>query len=115
ERALAAARQAPPAPATPSTADELLDALIGYLDGDLRTVPVLKRVLADVADPLWARRLSLAVLLAVELWDFALEERLATHAVTTARADGSLVVLPVGLWMLAMGATQRGDLPAAVS
>lgn len=115
QRALAAARQAPPAPATASTADELLDALVGYLDGDLRTVPVLKRVLADVADPLWARRLSLAVLLAVELWDFALEERLATHAVSTARADGSLVVLPVGLWMMAVGAAQRGDLPAAVS
>ena len=115
ERALSAARQAPPAPADPSTADELLDALVGYLDGDLRTVPVLQRVLADVADPLWERRLSLAGLLAVELWDFGLEERLAAHGVTTARADGSLVVLPVGLWMLALGAAQRGDLPGAVS
>ncbi|MEV0718965.1 AAA family ATPase [Asanoa sp. NPDC050611] len=115
QRALAAARQAPPAPAAPSRADQLLDSLVSYLDGDLRTVPTLKRILADVTDPLWARRLSLAALLAVELWDFDLEQRLARHAETTARADGSLVILPVSLWMLAMGSALRGDLPAAVS
>lgn len=115
QRALAAARQAPPAPDAPSAADQLLDSLVSYLDGDLRAVPALKRILADVTDPLWARRLSLAALLAVELWDFALEERLARHAEAAARADGSLVILPVSLWMLAMGSALRGDLPAAVS
>ncbi|MFI6515755.1 AAA family ATPase [Spirillospora sp. NPDC050679] len=115
ELALAAARQAPPPPAAPTSADELLDALIAYLDGDLAAVPTLLRLLSEVSDPLWTRRLSLAALLAVELWDFALEERLAAHAVAAARERGALVILPVGLWMLAMGASQRGDLTAAVA
>ncbi len=115
QQALAAARMAPPAPADPSRADQLLDALVGYLDGDLSVVPGLKEILAEVTNPLWARRLSMGALLAVELWDFALEERLARHSEAAARADGSLVILPVSLWMLAMGAAVRGDLPAAVS
>ncbi|WP_198549611.1 AAA family ATPase [Kitasatospora aureofaciens] len=108
--ALAAARRAPAPAGERSTADELLDALVGYLDGDLAVVPVLLGMLSDVADPLWAGRLSLAALLAVELWDVALEDRLAGRAVDSARAGGTLMVLPVGLWMQAMAAAQRGDL-----
>ncbi|MEU2421352.1 AAA family ATPase [Streptomyces sp. NPDC007851] len=111
--ALQAARRAPAAQGDRSGADELLDALVAYLDGDLTAVPVLSRLLSDVADPLWTRRLSLAALLAVELWDFALEERLAAHAVAAARTSGALVILPVGLWMQAMAAAQRGELISA--
>ncbi|MGW3078093.1 MULTISPECIES: AAA family ATPase [unclassified Kitasatospora] len=113
--ALAAARRAPAAAGERSTADELLDALVRYLDGDLTAVPVLHGLLSEVADPLWAGRLSLAALLAVELWDVALEDRLAGRAVDAARAGGTLMVLPVGLWMQAMAAAQRGDLLGAAA
>ncbi|WP_460307236.1 ATP-binding protein [Actinocorallia aurea] len=111
--ALDAARRAPAPVGERAKADDLLDALVAYLDGDLTAVPRLLRMLADVADPLWTRRLSLAALLAVELWDFALEDRLAAHAVEEARASGALVILPVGLWMRAMAAAERGDLAGA--
>ncbi|MGW4379712.1 AAA family ATPase [Kitasatospora sp. NPDC004531] len=113
--ALRAARRAPAPVGEPSRADALLDALVGYLDGDLAAVPHLLTLLSDVDDPLWARRLSLAALLAVELWDTALEERLATRAVDAARAGGALMMLPVGLWMQAMAAAQRGDLLGAAA
>ncbi|WP_345046361.1 helix-turn-helix transcriptional regulator [Streptomyces rameus] len=108
--ALQAARQAPVPPGHRTGADDLLDTLVAYLDGDLATVSVLSRMLSDTTDPLWSRRLSLAALLAVELWDFALEERFATQAVTAARSSGALMILPVGLWMRAMAAAQRGAL-----
>ncbi|MFJ8629051.1 AAA family ATPase [Kitasatospora sp. NPDC093550] len=113
--ALAAARRAPAPAGERSSADGLLDALVGYLDGDLATVPVLHGLLSEVTDPLWEGRLSLAALLAVELWDVALEDRLAGRAVDAARTGGTLMVLPVGLWMQAMAATQRGDLLGAAA
>nr|BFD96219.1 LuxR family transcriptional regulator [Kitasatospora sp. Xyl93] len=113
--ALKAARRAPAPVGEPSTADELLDALVAYLDGESAAVPRLLELLSQVTDPLWTGRLSLAALLAIELWDVALEERLATRAVEAARAGGALMVLPVGLWMQAMAAAQRGDLPAAAA
>ncbi|WP_257033205.1 helix-turn-helix domain-containing protein [Streptomyces sp. 1331.2] len=111
--ALEAARRAPAATGDRTTADELLDALVAYLDDDLAAVPRLLRLLSDVTDPLWTRRLSLAALLAIELWDVALEDELATRAVDSARTDGTLMILPVGLWMQAMAAVQRGDLLTA--
>ncbi|MEV0530933.1 AAA family ATPase [Kitasatospora sp. NPDC050463] len=111
--ALEAARRAPAAVGDGSTADDLLDALVAYLDGDLAAVPGLLELLSDVTDPLWAHRLSLAALLAVELWDVTLEEQLATRAVESARLAGALMILPVGLWMQALAAVQRGDLVAA--
>ncbi|KDN81668.1 AAA family ATPase [Kitasatospora cheerisanensis] len=111
--ALAAARRAPAAAGEPTTADHLLDALVGYLDGELAAIPRLLALMSDVDDPHLARRLSLTALLAVELWDIALEDRLATRAVDAARADGALMILPVGLWMRAMAAVQRGDLLGA--
>ncbi|MFG3224722.1 AAA family ATPase [Kitasatospora sp. NPDC048194] len=114
-QALAAARRAPAATGERSTADALLDALVGYLDGDLATVPVLLGLLSEVTDPLWAGRLSLAALLAVELWDVALGDRLVERAVDGARTSGTLMVLPVGLWMRAMAATLRGDLLGAAA
>ncbi|PYC79316.1 hypothetical protein C7C46_14605 [Streptomyces tateyamensis] len=113
--ALAAARRAPAASGDRSTADELLDGLVRYLDGDLAAVPVLHGLLSEETDPLWAGRLSLAALLAVELWDIALEDRLASRAVDAARTGGTLMVLPVGLWMQAMAAAQRGDLLGAAA
>ncbi|HZX04440.1 AAA family ATPase [Kribbella sp.] len=108
--ALEAALRAPAVRENASAADVLLDALVGYLDGDLTAVPVLSRLLSEVSDPVWTRRLSLAALLAVDLWDFAAEERLAADAVAAARRSGALLILPVGLWMQAMAASQRGDL-----
>ncbi|MEU9047408.1 MULTISPECIES: LuxR family transcriptional regulator [unclassified Kitasatospora] len=111
--ALEAARRAPVAAGDRTTADELLDALVAYLDGDLAAVPRLLELLSNVTDPFWTGRLSLAALLAIELWDVALEDRIATRAVDAARAGGTLMTLPVGLWIQAMAAVQRGDLLSA--
>ncbi|NGO06131.1 helix-turn-helix domain-containing protein [Streptomyces sp. HC44] len=113
--AVAAARTAPPPPGPPTTTDELLDALLGCLDGDPGSVPVLRRLLADADDAMWTKRLTLAAMLAVVVWDTSLSKRILTRQVEQARTEGSLTTLTVSLALLSAAAIHDGDMAAAVS
>jgi DNA-binding CsgD family transcriptional regulator len=113
--AVASARSAPPAPRTPTTTDELLDALLGCLDGKPDSVPVLRRLLEHADDEMWTKRLTLAAMLSVVLWDISLATGVLTRRLEQARNEGSLTTVTVSLALLSAGAIHHGDMAAAVS
>ncbi|WP_245642081.1 AAA family ATPase [Nonomuraea candida] len=109
-----AARQAPPAPQPPSSADTLLDGLLTLVtDGHLAASPVLRPIVGNVGDEVWARWPSMGFMLAVELWDHDALHGIATRVVAAGRESGSFHLLPVGLAMLATAAVHAGDFGAA--
>ncbi|MFJ4648252.1 AAA family ATPase [Streptomyces bobili] len=112
--ALEAARQAPPAPGPARTVDRVLDGLVALFAGDMsEAVPLLRKVLADVHDPVWLQRPALASLIAVDLWEDEAYVELAQAQVEQARHTGALGSLAVGLAMLAAAAAQTGDFARA--
>ena len=99
-----AARGAPAPPTPPRPIDLLLDGVTTrFTDGYSASVPKLRSALeafcrhAQDGDGGSTRWFWLAWLLAVELWDDALMDDLATRAVRLARDSGSLGDLPIAL------------------
>ncbi|MFI0482973.1 AAA family ATPase [Actinomadura sp. 9N215] len=110
-----AARAAPPAGARGGSGDIVLDAMITLVrDGHRAAVPALRPVLADVRDPVWSRRPSLGVLLAIELWDFDGFLDFADHTIAAGRESGSFHTLPIGLAMLGAVSVHAGDFATAM-
>ncbi|WP_162794950.1 helix-turn-helix transcriptional regulator, partial [Nonomuraea lactucae] len=113
--AVAAAQTAPPAPRPPDSSDLVLDGLVRLAaEGHRAAVPLLGPIVADVRNEVWVRRPSLAVLLAVEVWDFEAYAGTAEHLVAVGRESGSFHILPIGLAMLATVSAHAGDFGAAM-
>ncbi|MFI6840818.1 ATP-binding protein [Nonomuraea africana] len=112
---VAAARQAPPAPQPPSSADAVLDGLVSLAtDGHLAAAAVLRPIVGEVDDEVWTRRPSLGFMLAAELWDYDALHGIAARIVAAGRESGSFHMLPIGLAMLATAAVHAGDFGAAM-
>jgi DNA-binding NarL/FixJ family response regulator len=105
---LDAARTAPPAPGLTPGTDVLLDDR-----GHRAAAEVLRPLVADGADPAWARRPTLGYLLAVELWDADAMHAIAERGTAAGRESGSFHRLPIGLAMLATFTAHAGDFGAA--
>jgi DNA-binding CsgD family transcriptional regulator len=113
---------APPPPAAPRPMDLLLDATaIRITSGYAAAVAPLRAALdafhvprhdGSDADRRW---FWLAWLLAGELWDDAMWDELATHAVHLARATGSLQDLPIALTYRAGVHVHAGEFRAAAA
>ncbi|NUW39590.1 AAA family ATPase [Nonomuraea rhodomycinica] len=110
----AAAREAPPAPQPPSSADAVLDGLVTLVtDGHLAAAPVLGPVVGNAGDEVWARWPSMGFMLAVELWDHDALHGVPARVVAAGRESGSFHLLPIGLAMLATASVHAGDFGAA--
>ncbi|RJL22937.1 AAA family ATPase [Bailinhaonella thermotolerans] len=109
-----AARLAPPAADPPSSADAVLDGLVGLAtEGHRAASAVLRPIVGKAADEVWARWPSMGFMLAVELWDHDALHGIAARIVAAGRESGSFHMLPIGLAMLATAAVHAGDLGAA--
>ena len=120
EVARAAGAAHPPAHA-PRAYDRLLDGLASrFSDGYVASAPMLKRALSafpseDISREEELRWLWLAGHAAVDLWDDATWEVLATRHVQLARQMGALTVLPLALIQRIAAHTFAGELSAAAS
>ncbi|MFB7933321.1 AAA family ATPase [Streptomyces sp. NPDC056039] len=88
-----------------------LISLVG--EGHTAAGEILRPVVADADDEVWARRPSLGFMVATELWDFDALCGIAARAVAAGRASGSFHTLPVALAMRATANVHRGDFGAA--
>ena len=112
-----AARAAPPLPAQPARAsDLLLDGLVTrFTDGYAAAVPELQRALRafrEDDDPRW---LALACRVAPELWDDQAYDELTARQVRLARDAGALSVLPIAATYRAGMLVHTGQLAAATA
>ncbi|GAB2898527.1 LuxR C-terminal-related transcriptional regulator [Streptomyces mayteni] len=109
---LTAARSTAPESSSP----DALDALnVLATDGYEAAVPLLRRALYDMVDPLWTRRPALATMIAVELWDLDTQAAIAAWLVKAGRASGSPMLLRLGLAQKAVEATLIGDIGQAIA
>ncbi len=115
-----AASAAPPARQPPRSPDLLLDGTaaglhVGYAAG----VPILRRAVADFGVGMSAeeelRRMYLACITAMRLWDDDRWDRLSARYVQLARETGALSELPLALTARAYLLLFAGDLTAAAS
>jgi DNA-binding CsgD family transcriptional regulator len=113
----AAARGCPPAAATTSPYDLMLDGLATrFVDGFPAGAPTLQRALSEFSRTQTQGLADLAmawVWLAVELWDADAWFELGTRHVQAARAAGALTILPLALHTIAEWHTRAGELAVA--
>ncbi|MFC9125719.1 AAA family ATPase [Streptomyces sp. NPDC057099] len=88
-----------------------LVSLVG--EGHAAAGEILRPVVGDPDDEVWARRPSLGFMVATELWNFDALCGIATRAVAAGRESGSFHTLPVALAMRATATVHRGDFGAA--
>lgn len=98
---VAAARKAPPG--TGTSTDLVLDGMV------TPSVELLRPIVRQVDDEVWANRPTLAYMLAVELWDFDAMRGTAERVVTAGRESGSFHLVPIGLAMLAALSAHLGE------
>ncbi len=117
-----AARHAPAAPSPARPVDLLLDAFASrYTDGYTASVPLMRSAVelfrrqADAGQVRNLRWFWMAWTMAGELWDDALQERLATRAVQLARDTGALGHLPMALSCRAGVHVNAGEFGAAAA
>ncbi|TYB69013.1 AAA family ATPase [Nonomuraea sp. PA05] len=116
-----AARTAPPPPATPGTADLLLDALTAHLtQAHATAAPPMRRALtaflrADVPDAERLRWSRPAHTIAMALWDDTSSRELADRHVRVIRETGALALLPLALSTRLMLLAFEGRLDEAAS
>ncbi|WP_275561283.1 AAA family ATPase [Streptomyces sp. 5-6(2022)] len=109
----ASASSDPDGPA--SSADALLSGLISLVgDGYPAAGEILRPVVDDLDDEVWAKRPSLGFMVATELWNFDALYGIATRAVAAGRESGSFHSLPIGLAMQATATVHAGDFGAAM-
>ncbi|MFD5428498.1 AAA family ATPase [Streptomyces sp. NPDC127084] len=115
DQVVVAARKAPPADEPVSGTAAVLTGLISLVsDGHEAAGEILRPVVGDADDEVWARRPSLGCMVATELWDFDAMYGIATRAVTAGRESGSFHALPIGLAMQAAVSVHRGDFGTAM-
>ncbi|MFI1470120.1 ATP-binding protein [Streptomyces wuyuanensis] len=115
DQVVEAARKAPPPDEPASGAAAVLTGMISLVaDGHAVAGDVLRPVLADAGEEVWARRPSLGFMVATELWDFDALHAIATRAVATGRGSGSFHALPIALAMRATAAVHTGDFGTAM-
>ncbi|WP_406209034.1 AAA family ATPase [Streptomyces sp. NBC_01017] len=109
------AGKAVPPPGDPvSSAAAVLTGLISLVsDGHAAAGEILRPVLGDTDDQVWARRPSLGFMVATELWNFDALHAIATRAVTAGRESGSFHALPIALAMQATANVHTGDFGTA--
>ncbi|KUN38386.1 LuxR family transcriptional regulator [Streptomyces olivochromogenes] len=115
-----AAGAAPPPRHAPRAPDLLLDGTAATLDvGYAAGVPVLRRALADFGAGMSVeeelRRMYLACITAMRLWDDDSWETLSARYIRLARETGTLSELPLALTARAYVLLFAGDLPGAAS
>jgi hypothetical protein len=115
-----AAGAAPPPRHAPRASDLLLDGTAATVDvGYAAGVPVLRRALADFGAGMSAeeelRRMYLACITAIRLWDDDSWETLSARYLRLARETGTLSELPLALTARAYVLLFAGDLPGAAS
>lgn len=111
---IAAARTAPPPPDEHRGADILLDGMVALaVEGHRAAAKLLRPLVADSTDEVWARWPTLGYLLAVELWDGEAMHAIASRVIAAGRESGSFHTLPIGLAMLAAGTAHHGDFGVA--
>jgi DNA-binding CsgD family transcriptional regulator len=112
-------RAGPPATAPLTVADQLLDGLAALVtDGYAAAVPTLKGALRAFRDPEvpaqeWLRWVPHAAHTALLLWDFESWQAIADQQVVTARANGTLITLPISLSTRIAVHVFTGELAAA--
>ncbi|MCW7940511.1 LuxR family transcriptional regulator [Streptomyces hygroscopicus] len=110
-----AVRKVPPSGESESGAAVVLTGLINLVsDGHRAAGEILRPVVADADEEVWARRPSLGFMVANELWNIEAMYGIATRAVTAGRESGSFHALPIGLAMQAAVTAHTGDFGAAV-
>ncbi|WP_338671411.1 LuxR family transcriptional regulator [Streptomyces sp. SCSIO 30461] len=110
-----AARKAPHADAPVSGAAAVLSGLISLVgEGHQAAGEILRPVVGDADDEVWARRPSLGFMVATELWNFDALNGIAARAVAAGRESGSFHALPIGLAMQATVSAHTGDFGAAM-
>ncbi|GAB3820455.1 ATP-binding protein [Kribbella italica] len=108
--------EAAEAASTGRRSPDILDALtVLTTDGHAAAVPLIRKILEDVAGPLWTDRPGLTAVLAAELWDLDTHAALVTWLMKTGRASGSPLVLRLGLAQLASNSALTGDLVRATT
>ncbi|MFF2129101.1 AAA family ATPase [Streptomyces olivochromogenes] len=115
-----AAGAAPPPRHAPRAPDLLLDGTAATLDvGYAAGVPLLRRALADFGAGMSVeeelRRMYLACITAMRLWDDDRWETLSARYIRLARETGTLGELPLALTARAYVLLFAGDLPGAAS
>ncbi|MEU2110919.1 AAA family ATPase [Streptomyces sp. NPDC019507] len=110
-----AARKTLPPGERASGAAAVLTGMISLVDdGHPAAGEILRPVLADAGEEVWARRPSLGFMVATELWNFDALQAIAGRAVAAGRESGSFHALPVALAMRATAAVHRGDFGTAM-
>ena len=116
-----AALAGPPLPQSPRPSDLLLQGLaVQIIQGYAAGAPLLKAALTafeheTALPPEEARRLSLALWAAADLWDDGSWRRLTTREVERARELGAMAAIPFALAMLSYFHAVSGELAAAES
>ncbi|MFF7716777.1 AAA family ATPase [Streptomyces sp. NPDC007988] len=110
-----AARKTLPPGEPASGAAAVLTGMISLVgDGHPAAGEILRPVLADAGEEVWARRPSLGFMVATELWNFDSLQAIAARAVAAGRESGSFHALPIALAMRATAAVHRGDFGTAM-
>ncbi|MFE9258558.1 AAA family ATPase [Streptomyces sp. NPDC006879] len=110
-----AVREAPPSDGPASSATAVLAGLLTLVgDGHSAAGEILRPVITDGDQEVWAGRPSLGFMVATELWDFDALRGIAARAVAAGRESGSFHALPIGLAMQASATVHTGDLGAAM-
>ena len=115
----ARARAGPPAAEPPTVADQLLDGLAALvIDGYAAAAPQLRQALdafrdCDLPTDAWLRWVPHAAHTALVLWDFERWQAIAEQQVRAARADGTLITLPISLSARIAVHVFAGELSAA--
>jgi DNA-binding CsgD family transcriptional regulator len=113
----ARARAGPPAAEPPTVADQLLDGLAALvIDGYAAAAPELKQALGTfrgLPTDAWLRWVPHAAHTALVLWDFERWQAIAEQQVRAARADGTLITLPISLSARIAVHVFAGELSAA--
>ncbi|MFF3689664.1 AAA family ATPase [Streptomyces sp. NPDC002187] len=110
-----AARKASPSGEPESGAAAVLAGLISLVgDGHPAAGEILRPVVGDADDEVWARRPSLGFMVATELWNFDALHGIATRAVAAGRESGSFHALPIALAMQATATVHTGDFGTAM-
>ncbi|MGW1614095.1 AAA family ATPase [Streptomyces sp. NPDC002285] len=98
-----------------SSAATVLTGLISLVgDGHAAAGEILRPILGDTDDQVWARRPSLGFMVATELWNFDALHAVATRAVAAGRESGSFHALPIALAMQATANVHTGDFGTAM-
>ena len=118
-REVGVAAGAAPAPALPGARDGLLDALaVRLTEGYEASASMIERVLAAFGDDTTpvqesVRWISLAGILAADMWDLERWESVSTRQVALIRQTGALSELPIGLDSRAVVHVFAGELTSA--